>query len=72
MQRVLIDYVGTVRGLRSYLPAAMNPGKVVSLDAHRQKKKATPARVTFDVRPGEAFALSRKRPYIKKGLVYDT
>lgn len=36
--RQLITYVGTVRGLRSHLAAQLYPGKVISLDAHRQRK----------------------------------
>ncbi len=47
MRGVLLSYVGTVRGLRSFLAAAMYPEKIVSLDVRRQKKKATPARVTL-------------------------
>ena len=38
MKKILVDYVGTVRGLRSHLAAQMYPGKVVSLEQYKKEK----------------------------------
>ena len=42
MKRILINYVGTVRGLQSHIAAQMYPGKVGSLDERRTQKKKPP------------------------------
>ena len=42
MKRMLINYVGTVRGLQSHIAAQMYPGKAVSLDERRTQKKKPP------------------------------
>ena len=55
MQRVIVNYVGTVRDLRSRLAAQMYPEKIVSLEAHRQRKttsaKVAPKNVLSQVVP---------------------
>ena len=38
-KRILISYIGTVRGLQSHLAAQTYPGKVVNMEEFRKKEK---------------------------------
>ena len=38
MKRILINYIGTVRGLQSHIAAQIYPGKVVSLEQYKKEK----------------------------------